>query len=42
VLAVGLRPGLVETKAAELTDITGHGGWRRYRGLPDPDATTNS
>lgn len=42
VLAVGLRSGLVETKAAELTDITEHGGWRRYRGLPDPDGTTDS
>ena len=42
VLAVGLRPGLVQTKAAELTDITEHGGWRRYRGLSDPDAITNS
>ncbi|MET0995075.1 MAG: gamma-glutamylcyclotransferase [Mycobacterium sp.] len=42
VLAVGLRPGLVETRAAELTDITDHGGWRRYRGLPDPDSTSAS
>lgn len=42
VLAVGLRPGLVEARAAELTDITDHGGWRRYRGLPDPDSTTES
>ena len=42
VLAVGLRPGMVETRAAELTDITDHGGWRRYRGLPDPDSTSAS
>ena len=42
VLAVGLRPGLVEARAAELTDITDHGGWRRYRGLPDPDSTSAS
>lgn len=38
VLAVGLRPGVVEAGAAELTDITSFGGWRAYRGLPDPDA----
>ena len=42
VLAVGLRPGMVETRAAELTDITDHGGWRRCRGLPDPDSTSAS
>lgn len=40
VLAVGLRPGLTESRAEELTDITDHGGWRQYRGLPDPDETT--
>lgn len=38
VLAVALRPGLTETIADQLTEITGQGGWRRYRGLPDPDA----
>lgn len=38
VLAVGLRPGVVEARDAELTDITSFGGWRAYRGLPDPDA----
>ncbi|MDL5159096.1 allophanate hydrolase-related protein [Actinomycetospora termitidis] len=38
VLAVGLRPGVLESApAGELTDITTHGGWRAYRGLPDPD-----
>ena len=42
VLAVGLRPGLLESRAGELTEITDQGGWRRYRGLPDPDATTIS
>ena len=42
VLAVGLRPGLLENKAGELTEITDHGGWRRYRGLPEPDNTTVS
>ena len=40
VLAVGLRPGLLDTRAADLTEITAHGGWRRYRGLPDPDAAS--
>jgi len=39
VLAVGLRPGLSESMGEQLTDITDHGGWRRYRGLPDPDET---
>jgi len=39
VLAVGLRPGLSDSMGDELTDITEHGGWRRYRGLPDPDET---
>lgn len=34
VLAVGLRP---EVDRAGLTDITHHGGWRAYRGLPDPE-----
>ena len=28
--------------STELTDITDHGGWRRYRGLPDPDSTSAS
>ena len=42
VLAVGLRPGLLESRADELTEITEQGGWRRYRGLPDPDNTTAS
>ncbi|QDQ94816.1 amidase [Rhodococcus sp. WB9] len=42
VLAVGLRPGLLESRADELTEITDHGGWRRYRGLPEPDNTTVS
>lgn len=37
VLAVGLRPGLLESNADEFTEITEHGGWRQYRGLPDPD-----
>jgi hypothetical protein len=36
VLAVGLRPGLVDTMAEQLTEITADGGWRRYRGLPEP------
>ncbi len=39
VLAVGLRPGLSDSMGDALTDITDHGGWRRYRGLPDPDQT---
>lgn len=39
VLAVGLRPGVLEAQAAEITDITSFGGWRAYRGLPDPDAS---
>lgn len=38
VLAVVLRPGVVERQGTELTEITSYGGWRRYRGLPDPDA----
>lgn len=42
VLAVGLRPGLVDSMADELIEITDHAGWRRYRGLPDPDATAAS
>ncbi|EID71703.1 MULTISPECIES: allophanate hydrolase-related protein [Rhodococcus] len=42
VLAVGLRPGLLGSRADELTEITDHGGWRRYRGLPEPDNTTVS
>lgn len=36
VLAVGLRPGLVESIPDQLTEITQHGGWRQYRGLPQP------
>ncbi len=36
VLAVGLRPGVRERQAGELTDITAHGGWRAYRGLAEP------
>ncbi|KXX60494.1 allophanate hydrolase-related protein [Rhodococcus sp. LB1] len=42
VLAVGLRPGLLGSRADELSEITDHGGWRRYRGLPEPDNTTVS
>lgn len=42
VLAVGLRPGLVDTKAGELIEITKDGGWRQYRGLPHPDAAPAS
>lgn len=38
VLAVGLRPGVLETTPEDLADITAHGGWRAFRGLPDPDA----
>lgn len=38
VLAVGLRPGLVEARAAELTDITDYGGWRSYQDCPTPTA----
>jgi len=36
---------LTESRADELTDITDitdHGGWRHYRGLPDPDETTGA
>jgi gamma-glutamylcyclotransferase (GGCT)/AIG2-like uncharacterized protein YtfP len=36
VLAVGLRPGLVESIADQLTEITHEGSWRKYRGLPQP------
>jgi gamma-glutamylcyclotransferase (GGCT)/AIG2-like uncharacterized protein YtfP len=36
VLAVALRPGLVDSAADQLTEITDKGGWRRYRGLPEP------
>lgn len=39
VLAVGLRPGVLENQAGDLTDITSFGGWRSYRGMPDPEAT---
>lgn len=42
VLAVGLRPGLVDTKADDLIEITKDGGWRQYRGLPHPDAAPAS
>ena len=38
VLAVGLRPGVLEAQAGDLTDITSFGGWRAYRGMPDPEA----
>jgi hypothetical protein len=38
VLAVGLRPGLIDDGSAELVEITSYGGWRAYRGMPDPDA----
>ena len=34
VLAVALRPGLVDSIADQLTEITHEGGWRKYRGLP--------
>ncbi|KAA0021777.1 allophanate hydrolase-related protein [Antrihabitans cavernicola] len=37
VLAVGLRPGLVDGIADQLTEITDQGGWRKYRGLSQPD-----
>ncbi len=36
VLGVGLRPGVLEARPGELTDITYTGSWRRYRGLPAP------
>ncbi len=36
VLAVGLRPGLRTSMGDELTDISSHGSWRRYRGLAAP------
>jgi hypothetical protein len=36
VLAVGLRPGLRTSMGEELTDISEHGSWRRYRGLDVP------
>ena len=36
VLAVGLRPGVVDAIPDQLTDITAEGGWRKYRGLPEP------
>ncbi len=39
VLAVGLRPGLHDTVADQLTDITTHAGWRSYRGLAAPEST---
>jgi hypothetical protein len=28
---------VVDAKADELTEITNEGGWRQYRGLPDPE-----
>lgn len=37
VLAVGLRPGLRESVPEQLTDISDHASWRRYRGLPIPN-----
>lgn len=40
-LAVALRPGLAD-QSAEVTDITEHGAWRRYRGLPYPSDTSTS
>lgn len=36
VLAVGLRPGLVDTLGDQLIEITADGGWRKYRGLAEP------
>ncbi|KQU30417.1 amidase [Rhodococcus sp. BP-349] len=42
VMAVVLRPGLVDSLSAELTEITDLGGWRAYRGLPDPDETVSA
>ena len=36
VLAVGLRPGLLDSIADQLTEITAAGSWRKYRGLPEP------
>ncbi|MGB3771012.1 MAG: gamma-glutamylcyclotransferase [Rhodococcus sp. (in: high G+C Gram-positive bacteria)] len=42
VLAVVLRPGLVDSMASELTEITDLGGWRAYRGLPTPDDSATS
>jgi gamma-glutamylcyclotransferase (GGCT)/AIG2-like uncharacterized protein YtfP len=36
VLAVALRPGLVDSIADQLTEITREGSWRKYRGLPQP------
>lgn len=41
-LAVGLRRRLVENREVEITDISDHGGWRRYRGLPIPPDTVTS
>ncbi|GAA4400163.1 gamma-glutamylcyclotransferase [Tsukamurella soli] len=40
VLAVTLRPGLTESIADELIEITQVGDWRAYRGLPHPDSAT--
>lgn len=34
VLGVGLRPGLAASVRADLTDISEHGSWRRYREQP--------
>lgn len=36
VLAVGLRPGLVDTMGDQLIEITADGSWRKYRGLAEP------
>lgn len=37
VLAVALRPGLVDAIPDQLTEITKQGSWRTYRGLSDPN-----
>ena len=36
VLAVAMRPGLVDSIADQLTEITEERSWRKYRGLSDP------
>jgi gamma-glutamylcyclotransferase (GGCT)/AIG2-like uncharacterized protein YtfP len=36
VLAVALRPGIVDSVADQLTEITHEGSWRKYRGLSQP------
>jgi hypothetical protein len=40
VLAVGLRPEVLQGQSSDLTDITATGSWRRYRGLPTPIETS--